>query len=269
LGGRRVRAPKAEPPEPVSAPKAVMFWSGGKDSSLALDRVRRGGDFDVTALITTVNSESGRVSMHGVREALVARQAEAAGLPLVRMEVPSASTNATYMAALQPVLEAQRRAGVEAVIFGDIFLEDLRAWREGFLAEAGLKGVFPLWGGDTRALAAEFVERGFGGVVCCVDDARLDEQSLGRALDVAFFAGLPAGVDPCGENGEYHSFVAAGPIFRCPVRWRAGERVYRPLARPPAVDPDPHDPHPRIGVPAAPPGSTTRGFWFLDLLLEA
>lgn len=247
-----------------------MFWSGGKDSAMALDRVLRGGEYDVGSLITTVNPEFGRVSMHGVREALVEAQAEAAGLPLQRMLVGSASSNETYVATLRAVLLDLRAKGVEAVIFGDIFLADLRAWREGFLAEAGIKGVFPLWGEDTRALAEQFVARGFKAVICCADDARLDEHAVGRALDEDFFAGLPAGVDPCGENGEYHSFVYDGPVFRTPVRYRPGERVYRPLSSASsATDASADEDHPAIPVPTAPAGTVTKGFWFLDLLPEA
>jgi uncharacterized protein (TIGR00290 family) len=243
-----------------------MFWSGGKDSALALDRVRRAGDYEVTALVTTINPEFGRVSMHGVRETLVEAQAAAAGLPLEKMYVGSASSNEGYVAALREVLRAQRARGVEAVIFGDIFLADLRAWREGFLAECDVAGVFPLWGEDTRSLAAEFVARGFRAVICCVNDADLDETAVGRALDAGFFAGLPAGVDPCGENGEYHSFVHDGPVFRQPVAFRAGERVYRPLGLAPAAEPAQDAAHPPIPVPPAPAETRTRGFWFVDLL---
>jgi uncharacterized protein (TIGR00290 family) len=232
--------------------RAAMFWSGGKDSALALDRVRRAGDYDVTALITTINPEFGRVSMHGVRAELVEAQAQAAGLPLERMNVGSAGANDAYVECLRAVLAGQKEGGVEAVIFGDIFLADLRAWREGFLAECGLQGVFPLWGEDTAGLAREVVARGFKAVVCCADDACLDGSAVGRSLDAAFFAGLPSGVDPCGENGEYHSFVHDGPVFRHPVAYAVGERVYRPLGH--------------MDVPAAPAGTATRGFWFLDLL---
>jgi uncharacterized protein (TIGR00290 family) len=255
----------------MTRPRAALFWSGGKDSAMALDRLRRGGDYEIVSLITTINPDFGRVSMHGVREALVAAQAEAAGLPLARMYVGSTSTNDAYVAALREVLAAQKAQGVEAVVFGDIFLADLRAWREGLLAEQGIAGVFPLWGENTRSLAAEFVAGGFKAVTCCVDDARLDAGSVGRALDAAFFAGLPAGVDPCGENGEYHTFVHDGPVFRQPVRFEMGETVYRPLGI--AVDEaakggtaEADDPHPSIPVPAAPAGTTTRGFWFVDLL---
>jgi uncharacterized protein (TIGR00290 family) len=243
-----------------------MFWSGGKDSALALDRTRRAGDYEVLALVTTINPEYGRVSMHGVREALVQAQAGAAGLPLERMYVPSSSTNTQYVAALKSVLSEQRARGVEAVIFGDIFLADLRAWRESFLTESGLDGVFPLWGEDTGRLAQEFTARGFKAVTCCVDDKHLDEDAVGRAVDETFFAGLPAHVDPCGENGEYHTFVYDGPVFRWPVAFEVGERVYRPLGVAARADDSQDDHHPPIAVPTAPTGTHTRGFWFIDLL---
>lgn len=238
---------------------------------MALDRVRRGGGHEVVSLITTINPDFGRVSMHGVREDLVTAQAQAAGLPLERMYVGSAASNEAYVAALRAVLAAQKAQGVEAVVFGDIFLADLRAWREGFLAEQGIAGVFPLWGEETAALAADFVTRGFKAVTCCVDDARLDEAWVGRPLDAAFFAALPDGVDPCGENGEYHSFVHDGPVFRQPVAFELGEIVYRPLGGPEAgaetgAGDDPDGAHPAIPVPSAPAGTTTRGFWFADLL---
>jgi uncharacterized protein (TIGR00290 family) len=253
----------------MGARRAVIFWSGGKDSALALDRARRSGDWEVLALVTTINPEYGRVSMHGVREVLIEAQAAAAGLPLERMYVPSSSTNAQYVAALKSVLSEQRARGVEAVIFGDIFLADLRAWREGFLAESGLDGVFPLWGEDTSRLAREFGARGFKAVTCCVDDKHLDEHAVGRALDEAFFAGLPAHVDPCGENGEYHTFVHDGPVFQSPVPFELGERVYRPLGSPPPSDDGADAHHPPIAVPTAPAGTRTKGFWFVDLLPKA
>jgi uncharacterized protein (TIGR00290 family) len=243
---------------------AVMFWSGGKDSALALDRVRRSGSCEVAALVTTINPEYGRVSMHGVRQELAASQAEAAGLPFVPMEVPSSGSNAEYVASLKQVLQAQKHAGIHAVVFGDIFLEDLRAWREGFLRDAGLEGVFPLWGEDTRALSREFVERGFKAVTCCVDDAHLDETFVGVPLDAAFFAALPDSVDPCGENGEYHSFVHDGPIFARPAPFRLGERVYRPVGSS-SMGSDQDGDRPII-TPSAPAGSRTQGFWFVDLL---
>ncbi|MGH6969309.1 MAG: hypothetical protein ACREEL_05140 [Stellaceae bacterium] len=244
-------------------PPAILFWSGGKDSGLALDRLRRVGEFEVVALVTTVNSQYRRVSMHGVREELVAAQARAAGLPLDTMYVGPSSSNDAYVAALRRTLGAWRERGVAAVAFGDIFLADLRQWREGLLAELGLRGVFPLWQADTAQLAREFVARGFRAVLCCANDAMLGENDVGRDLSAEFFATLPAGVDPCGENGEYHSFVWDGPVFRAPVGFALGEKIYRPLETAPADVPANG---PAIPVPSTPGPSATKGFWFVDLL---
>jgi uncharacterized protein (TIGR00290 family) len=241
--------------------QAVAFWSGGKDSALALDRLRRGGEFKVTALITTISKEYKRVSMHGVREELVEAQARALQLPLDKMYVGPDSSNATYVAALRQTLDAWRERGVKRAVFGDIFLADLRQWRETLLAELGMTGVFPLWQADTRALAHEFVARGFKAVTCCVNDAWLGETDVGRALDSGFFAGLGPGIDPCGENGEYHSFVHDGPIFRHKVAYGMGEKVYRPLDLP-----KPPDGGPAIPLPAQHGPGKTKGFWFVDLL---
>ncbi|MGH7008385.1 MAG: diphthine--ammonia ligase [Stellaceae bacterium] len=244
-------------------PPAVLFWSGGKDSGLALDRLRRAGEVEIVALITTVNAHYRRVSMHGVREELIAAQARAAGLPLDIMYVGPSGTNEAYVAALRQTLGAWRERGVETVAFGDIFLADLRQWRENLLAELGMRGTFPLWHADTTQLTQEFVARGFRAVLCCANDAMLGEADVGRALDAEFFAGLPAGIDPCGENGEYHSFVWDGPVFRAPVALQVGEKVYRPLEAAPATAAG-NDP--AIPVPAAPGPTATKGFWFVDLL---
>ncbi|MBU6506669.1 MAG: adenine nucleotide alpha hydrolase [Alphaproteobacteria bacterium] len=244
-------------------PRVVLFWSGGKDSGLALDRLRRAGDYEVVALITTVNSQYRRVSMHGVREELIAAQARAAGLPLDTMYVGPSGTNDAYVAALRQTLGAWRERGVETVAFGDIFLVDLRQWREKLLAEFGMRGTFPLWQANTTQLAQEFVARGFRAVLCCANDAMLGEADVGRELSAEFFATLPAGVDPCGENGEYHSFVWDGPVFRTPVGFKVGEKVYRPLEVAPTAAPADG---PAIPVPAAPAPTATKGFWFADLL---
>lgn len=244
-------------------PRAVLFWSGGKDSGLALDRLRRAGEVEIVALITTVNSQYRRVSMHGVREELVAAQARAAGLPLDTMYVGPSGTNEAYVAALRQTLGVWRARGVETVAFGDIFLADLRQWREALLAELGLRGIFPLWHADTTQLAQEFVARGFRAVLCCANDAMLGEDDVGRDMSSDFFASLPDRIDPCGENGEYHSFVWDGPVFDAPVAFKLGEKIYRPLeAAPVAAAAN----GPAIPVPAATGVGATKGFWFVDLL---
>jgi uncharacterized protein (TIGR00290 family) len=229
--------------------KAVAFWSGGKDSGMALDRVRRGGEYEIVALITTVNAAFGRVSMHGVREELIDLQADAIGIPVQKMYVDGQGGD-DYVPAMRATLEIFKRRDITRVVFGDIFLEDLRQWRESLLSSLGMAGVFPLWQEDTRVLAQQFIERGFKAIVCCTDDAQLQQSDVGRALDATFFQELPAGVDPCGENGEYHTFVHDGPIFRRPVDFEVGETVYRPL------------------LTAPPGGSATKGFWFVDLVAK-
>jgi len=247
---------------------AVAFWSGGKDSGLALDRVRRSGAFEVRALITTVNAEFRRVSMHGVREELIELQSEAIGIPVHRMYVGGRGSNDDYVPALRAALESFKNRGITNVIFGDIFLEDLRQWRESLLAGCGMTGVFPLWQEDTRVLVQEFIDRRFKAIICCTNDAQLTRSEVGRSLDAAFVQGLPPGVDPCGENGEYHSFVHDGPIFRRPIAFETGEIVYRPLLPVAATDntPGPAAAAVNIPIPAASGPTATKGFWFVDLL---
>ncbi|TXI11376.1 MAG: diphthine--ammonia ligase [Rhizobium sp.] len=230
-----------------------MAWSGGKDSSLALHRVLMQGEYEVFALLTTISSEFRRISMHGVREELLERQASALTIALVKMEVHERS-NVAYEQALEHHLREFKAQGVEAVIFGDIHLADLRAYRETILQRAGLKGVFPLWQEKPAALLAEFFKAGFQSVMCCVDARCLAEQHVGRLLDEAFVNALPAGVDVCGENGEYHSFCFDGPIFRQPVAYALGDKQFRPLVLN-SADPD-------CDLPA----SRTPGFWYCDLL---
>lgn len=248
---------------------AVAFWSGGKDSGLALDRVRRSGAYEVRGLITTVNAQFQRVSMHGVREELIDLQSQAIGIPVHKMYVGGRGSNDDYVPALRAALESFKNRGITNVIFGDIFLEDLRQWRESLLADIGVKGVFPLWQKDTRALAQEFIDRRFKAIICCTNDAHLTQSDVGRSLDAAFIRELPAGVDPCGENGEYHSFVHDGPIFRRPVAFEIGEIVYRPLL--PVAETNNSlgtsaASAANIPIPAASGPTATKGFWFVDLL---
>lgn len=246
---------------------AVAFWSGGKDSGLALDRVRRAGAYDIVALITTVSEEHRRVAMHGVREELIDRQAQAIGIPLHKMYVAGQGSNGDYVPALRRALQHFKARGVADVVFGDIFLEDLRQWRENLLNDLGMAGLFPLWRHDTYRLAEEFIERGFKAVVCCVNDPQLKVSDVGSELDAAFFRSLPDGVDPCGENGEYHSFVYDGPIFRRPVSFAVGETVYRPLGAGSPTDGSAAS-GPAIPVPVTSAPTTTKGFWFVDLKLN-
>ncbi len=205
-------------------PKALVSWSGGKDCLLALWETRHA--FDIAALVTTVTDAFQRVSMHGVRLELLQRQAAALGIPLETIAIGYPCTNAEYEDKTRSAFERWRRAGVAKVICGDLFLEDVRRYREErlFGAEAC---VFPLWGRPTSELARQFLDLGFQAVVCCVDTKVLPLEFAGRPFDDAFLKDLPAEVDPCGENGEFHTFVHAGPLFAEPVLITCGERVLR------------------------------------------
>lgn len=211
----------------AEAEKVLVAWSSGKDSALALHEVLRAGACEVQALLTTVTGDYGRASMHGVRRELVAAQAAALEIPLEEVTISKGATNEEYESAMRAALDRHRAGGVTGVVFGDIFLEDLRAYREGRLAEIGMAGIFPLWGRDTAELARQFIKLGFRAVVTCVDTEMLDGRFAGRAYDEALLEELPAGVDPCGENGEFHTFCFDGPIFAAPVAHRLGEIVLR------------------------------------------
>jgi uncharacterized protein (TIGR00290 family) len=210
----------------------VMCWSGGKDSALALSRLRRdprfNARFEVVALLTTLTREFNRVSMHGVRRALVAAQADALGLPLHYAEINPSAGNAEYERAMLAVLtEISQRYGARHIAFGDLFLEDVRAYREAMLAPTEFEPLFPIWGEPTGPLYDAFIADGHRAVTVCVDPRALDESFIGRPLDAAFRCELPAGCDPCGENGEYHSFIHDGPDFRRPIAFRRGDVVRR------------------------------------------
>jgi uncharacterized protein (TIGR00290 family) len=208
--------------------ESVLFtWSGGKDSAMALYELQMQGACDVAALLTTVTRDYGRVSMHGVREELLDRQAEPLRLPLDKVYIGAGASNEDYEAAMRDALYRYRERGVQRVVFGDIFLEDLRKYREDNLARVGMQAMFPLWKRDTAELARMFVDVGLETTVTCVDSEYLDGNFAGRDYDEQFLADLPPTVDPCGENGEFHSFVYDGPIFREGVRFEKGEVVLR------------------------------------------
>jgi uncharacterized protein (TIGR00290 family) len=238
--------------------KIVFCWSGGKDSALALHRLRVEGRYDVVSLLTTCNEHFQRVSMHGVRIELLEQQAQAIGLPLEKMFVSQRGSNDEYIERMNGHLLDYKARGVTRFAFGDIFLEDLKRWREENLARLGLLGLFPIWKADSRHLIHEFLSLGFGSIICCVNDAYLDETALGRHIDADFIHSLPADVDPCGENGEFHSFAFAGPIFKQPLQIKVGEKVYRPVEEP--------DPATTSAVCPSPGARRTKGFWFCDLL---
>ena len=204
----------------------ALAWSGGKDSALALAALRRDST-NVAALLTTFTDDYDRVSVHGVRRGLARDQAAAAGIQLVEVGIPAACVHEVYAARMDAAFRSSSLADLDAVASGDLFLEDVRAYREEWLARAGKSALFPLWGRDTSALARSFIEDGFEAYVVCVDTRRLDASFAGREYDAAFLDDLPPGIDPCGENGEFHSFVHAGPCFDRPVPCRVGEHVLR------------------------------------------
>jgi uncharacterized protein (TIGR00290 family) len=206
---------------------SALSWSGGKDSSLALQALRAGRGPEPSALITTVTSEYARISMHGVRRELLLAQAEAIGLPLIEVEIPPACPNDVYEQRMGQALAEAPLSEAGEIAFGDLFLQDIREYREERLAAVGKRAIFPLWGEDTTGLARRFVDDGFEAVLVCVDPRKLDGSFAGRRFDSELLDELPAEVDPCGENGEFHTFVHAGPIFGAPIPCRIGEVVER------------------------------------------
>lgn len=206
----------------------LLSWSGGKDSALSLHAIRARGEYEVVALVTTVTEESARVSGHEVRRELLERQARAIGLPLRVVPIPRDAPNEVYEARLAAGLDDDRRRGIERIAFGDLHLEDIRAYRERIAEAMGFRPLFPIWHRDPRELASELLRLGFEATIACVDTRALDAAFAGRPLDAELLRDLPHGVDPCGENGEFHTFVHAGPVFRQPVPIARGEVTTRP-----------------------------------------
>jgi uncharacterized protein (TIGR00290 family) len=204
----------------------ALSWSGGKDSSLALWAMRAEG-VEPTALLTTLTEDYDRISMHAVRRELLHAQAAAVGVPLVEVLIPAACANEVYEERMAAALESPALAGVEEFAFADLFLTDIRAYREERLAAVGRRASFPIWGRETGALAETFIDAGFEATLVCVDPRQIDASFCGRAFDADLLRDLPDGADPCGENGEFHTFVSAGPIFSAPLPIEHGETVER------------------------------------------
>ncbi|MCX7966942.1 MAG: diphthine--ammonia ligase [Armatimonadetes bacterium] len=207
--------------------RVVMAWSGGKDSAMALAKASTDENLQVVGLLTTISLPYDRVTMHGVRRSLVQKQAERIGLPLKIVWLPPKPSNEVYDNIMNEAMLKLKAQGVEGVVFGDIHLSDVRNYREARLAEIGMKAVFPLWNESTEKLVKNFIAEGYAAIVTCVDSKVLPKEFCGRWLDEDFFSSLPEGVDPCGERGEYHSFVTNAPFFSAPIRVRVGERVQR------------------------------------------
>lgn len=212
--------------------KAYFNWSGGKDSALALHHAQQDAALEISALFCSINAAHNRVSMHGVRRALLEQQAQSIGLPLYTAELPEQPGMSDYERIIKKETSKLKNAGFEAAVFGDIFLEDLRTYRENGLSEVGISGFFPLWGEDSRELIKQFINLGFKAIIVCVNSAFLDKSFCGRIIDQSFVDDLPEGVDPCGERGEYHSFVFDGPIFKNPIVYQKGAIVYREYPAP-------------------------------------
>ncbi len=210
-------------------PKALLSWSSGKDSAWALHVLRQAGDADVVGLVTTFNEAFQRVAMHGVRQELVQAQAQAAGLPLWSIPLPWPCSNEVYEERMRHLVERARADGVQAFAFGDLYLEDVRAFRVRQLAGTGLEPLFPIWGtsADTPQLARSMIASGLRAILTCIDPKQLAPQFAGRQFDLALLAELPPPVDPCGERGEFHSFCYAGPMFDAPIPVRVGATVER------------------------------------------
>ena len=238
---------------------AFFNWSTGKDSALALYKTIQSEKFQLSGLLTTINDAYGRVSMHGIRKELLYKQAECIGLPLFEVLLPEVPTMESYEVAIKKVLDQRVNSGDEVSIFGDIFLEDLKKYREDKLAEIGLKAEFPLWGRNTKDLVLELIELGFKAIVVCVDSNFLGEEFLGKIIDHDFLVILPDNVDPCGENGEFHTFVFDGPIFNNSIDFELGEKVFRSYQ----IDKK-DESYDCISKEE----QLEKGFWFLDLIIK-
>jgi uncharacterized protein (TIGR00290 family) len=228
LSGEGLDPRSAESQMESRPPHSVVFsWSGGKDSAMALHVLLRDPNFQVVSLLTTVTEGYERISMHGVRSELLRRQGQSIGLPVEEVRIPPSCVNSIYETRMAEAVLRFRDRGVMHFAFGDIFLEDLRAYREQKLVQANMTALFPIWKVDTHELAQRFLTDGFRAITACIDPRKLDKSFAGRELDSSFFRDLPAGVDPCGENGEFHTFVFDGPFFRSAIPIQAGSVVER------------------------------------------
>ena len=245
----------------VSIPKKALFnWSSGKDSALALYKILQNPDFEIDCLLTSVNQQFQRISMHGVRVELLKAQAKSIGLPLKIMQIPEMPTMEVYENVMTETLSELKEQGINYSVFGDIFLEDLRKYREDKLAEMGFEGVFPLWKIPTHDLIQEFISIGFKTIVVCVNERYLDKSFVGRIIDQDFINDLPENVDVCGENGEFHTFTFDGPIFSKPITFEIGETVYRKYEKPKNEDSS------NTACDTNTSDAFDFGFWYTDLI---
>lgn len=245
--------------------KAIFNWSGGKDSALCLHKILQAQQYEVLCLLTTINTQAQRVSMHGVRSGLLIQQAESIGIPLVQVPLPEMSSMEDYEKVMMTTLKDLTARGGVISIYGDIFLEDVRAYREEKLSALNIRGLFPLWGIKTDKLIREFIDSGYKAIVTCTDDRYLDKSFSGRLIDHDFLRDLPRSVDPCGENGEFHSFVYDGLIFTKPVQFRKGEIIYRKYLREELENDATADGETHTEDTGS---AADHGFWYCDLLPE-
>ncbi|PIF47732.1 uncharacterized protein (TIGR00290 family) [Chryseobacterium sp. 52] len=234
-------------------PKAVFNWSSGKDSALALYKILQEDRYEVSTLLTSINKEFQRISMHGVHVSLLEKQAESLGLPLIKMELPKEPSMEEYRDIMTKTMSEIQASGITHSVFGDIFLEDLRKYREEQLKTIGMEAVFPLWKQNTSDLIHEFIHLGFKTIVTCVNETYLDKSFAGRIIDKDFIRDLPENVDPCGENGEFHTFTFDGPTFKEPVLFEIGETVKKTYPKPKADSEKEEEEY---------------VFWFCDLILK-
>jgi uncharacterized protein (TIGR00290 family) len=207
--------------------RVIVTSSSGKDSILTIYEIKKKEEYEIGALITTLTKDYNRISMHGIRQVLLEKQAKSLGYPLEMVLISKDADNREYEEKMRSLLEKYHKEGVDQVVFGDIYLEDVRRYREENLAKIGMRGIFPLWERDTTDLAMEFIGLGFKAIITCVDTDLLDGKFAGREYDENLLAELPKNVDPCGENGEFHTFVFDGPIFQDPIKFEIGEKVLR------------------------------------------
>ncbi len=244
--------------------KIIFNWSSGKDSSLCLYKILQEQKYDVMCLLTSLSEQYQRISMHGVRVELLEAQAKSIDIPLVKMYIPEMPTMESYENSMRTILTDLKTKGATTSVFGDIFLEDLRAYRETKLAEIHLKGLFPLWKVPTNQLIQEFIDLGFKAIITCVNEKYLDKSFAGRIIDQDFLIDLPKNVDPCGENGEFHTFVFDGPIFKTPISFEKGEIVYRKYT--PTKDDNDTSYDCSISKNDSNENPFDTGFWYCDLL---
>lgn len=237
--------------------KAIFNWSGGKDSALALHDVLSNKTYDIQRLVTTVNSKYERISMHGVRKELLYAQGKSIGIPIHEIRLPEKPTMSDYDNIMKEQLTHFYDDGITHSIFGDIFLEDLKKYREQKLNQIGVHGVFPLWKRNTTTLLKEFIDLGFKTILVCIKSELLPKEFAGRVIDHDFIKDLPKNVDPCGENGEFHTFVFDGPIFNTPIEFEIGETIFREYEAPKTT---------QDSCYSANPKPAKSGFYFCDLI---